>query len=531
MQRLLTALLCIAALALVAAGCGGSDDDDGGSSADLTEFAPADAPIFVEGAIKPEGDLKSSLEAILERFPEGDTVGAKLIEELNASAKESGSETTYEDDIEPWLGERAAFYATGFDTRPSEDVIEGTETEVTEGAVIVETTDDDEAREKIAEFAAEEGPVEDAEHNGVSYVITEAKTPGEFTAAAVVEGAAILGTEQGLENSIDAQADGDNLSSQAEYASFREERGDLLISAFADVGAILDAVPATPEFTEQNREAFKKAYGSFTEQPVIFGAEVTDDQATFDFQGGTSPFLATGASELLDAGFADSWAAFAVPDIGKTFSGAFDQFASAGLPPAELNQANAQLQRQFGFTLDDLGGLGDIAAFAAGESIVDLQVGALVEIPDAGTRNRLLGAMQKAIQSSGGAKVTPLNIQGADSGFSVQVPELPVPINVAAAGDRVAIGAGPATQALISGEGGLTQSAAFEAAEEAVGDGADLSFLVEMEPIVELVQSTGEDDADFQEAKPYLEAFDLFAAGGQVDGDITTQRFVVRFSD
>lgn len=203
LSRCAQALLCVAAQARVAAGCGG-DDDGGGSSADLTEFAPADAPLFVEGAIKPEGDLKSSLEAILERFPEGDTVGTKLIDELNASAKEDGS---------------------------------------------------------------------------------------------------------------DAQTDGDNISGRAEYASFREGRGDLLLSAYADVGAI------------------------------------------------------------------------------------------------------------------------------------------------------------------------------------------------------------------------LTESSGFQAAEEAVGDGADLAFLVEMEPIVDLVESTGEDDADFQEAKPYLEAFDLSAAGGQVDGDTTTQRFVVRFSD
>jgi hypothetical protein len=530
LNRCIQALLCIAALALVAAGCSG-DDDGGGSGADLTEFAPADAPLFVEGAIKPEGDLKSSLEAILDRFPEGDTVGSRLIDELNESAKEDGRDVTYEDDIEPWLGERAAFYATGFESGASEDSFEGSETEVSKGAVIVETTDDDEARERIAEFAAEEGPVEDAEYNGVSYIITEAETPGDFTAAAVVDGAAILGTEQGLKDSIDAQADADNLSGQAEYASFREDRGDLLLSAYADVGAILDAVPATAGFTKQDREAFKKAYGSFTEQPVMFGAEVSEDQASFDFQGGASPFLATGATDLLDAGFADSWAAFAVPDIGKALSGALDQFAAAGLPPAELNQANAQLQSQFGFTLDDLGGLGDIAAFAAGESIVDLQVGALVEIPDAGTRNRLIGGMQKAIRSAPGARVAPLQLEGADGGFSVQVPGLPVPINVATSGDRVAIGAGPATQALLSGDGGLTESSAFQTAEEAVGDGADLSFLVEMEPIVDLVESTGADDADFQEAKPYLEAFDLFAAGVQVDGDTTTQRFVVPFSD
>ena len=52
-----------------------------------------------------------------------------------------------------------------------------------------------------------------------------------------------------------------------------------------------------------------------------------------------------------------------------------------------------------------------------------------------------------------------------------------------------------------------------------------------MDPIVDLVESTGQDDADFQEAKPYLEAFDLFASGIESSGETETQRFVVRFSD
>ena len=71
----------------------------------------------------------------------------------------------------------------------------------------------------------------------------------------------------------------------------------------------------------------------------------------------------------------------------------------------------------------------------------------------------------------------------------------------------------------------------YEAASEALGEGSSLALLVEMEPIVDLVESTGQDDADFQEAKPYLEAFDLFASGIESSGETETQRFVVRFSD
>ena len=122
-------------------------------------------------------------------------------------------------------------------------------------------------------------------------------------------------------------------------------------------------------------------------------------------------------------------------------------------------------------------------------------------------------------------------MEGADTGFSVQVPDLPVPINVVATGDRVAIGAGPAAQSLLSGDGGLTGSESYEAATEALGDAGELAFLAEMAPIVSLVDSTGQADADFDQARPYLEAFDFFASGFDSSGGLTSQRFVVRFSD
>ena len=485
-------MLVLAAVALGAAGCG--DDEEAGGSSDLTKFAPADAPVFVEGAIRPEGELKDSIDAILERFPDGDTVGDELIKSINESAQEDSEDFTYEDDIEPWLGERAAFYATSFEvTPPSPD---------------------------------------DNSTTDLSYELSPEKdNPGDLAAAAVFDGVAVVGSEQGVKDTIDA-SQGNSLSSNSEYTEFREEReSNLFFSAYADVRALLEAIPPSPGFTAQQRNAILGAYGDFADKPVMFGAEVTEEQATFDFQGGELPFLPAGASELLDAGFADSWLAYAVPDLGRYFSQSLNQIGAAGLPQGQLNQVNRMLQSQLGFTLDDLDGVGDVAFFAAGESLVDLQVGGLFEVPDAATRNRLLVAISRAVQRSGAGKVTPLTVEGADSGFSIQVPQLPVPINVAGSGDRVAIGVGPAAQSLLSGDGGLTGSASYEAALDALGDDNSLALLVEMEPIVDLVDSTGQSDSDFEEARPYLEAFDFFASGFQSSGGLTTTRFVVRFSD
>ncbi len=525
----MTSTLAVAACAAFAAGCGGDDDD--GSSTDLTQFAPADAPVFVEGSIRPEGDLKESIDSILERFPDGDQVGDELIKAIDESAREDGQDFTYEDDIEPWLGERAAFYATSFEVNPTSDD-DDSPTDLSDGAFIAETTDEDEARESIRSLAEGEGEVTEREYNGVTYELSpDDDNPGELAAAAVFDGVAVAGSEQGVKDAIDA-SQGESLSGNTGYTEFREQRGsDLLFSAYADVGALLDAIPPSPGFSAKQRDAIKNAYGSFTEQPVLFGAEVTADQATFDFQGGETPFGGAGASELLETGFAESWFAAAIPDLGESFSKSFKQIASAGIPQQQVNQIDSMLQRQLGFSLDDVEGIGDVAVFASGESLVELQVGGLFEVPDAATRTRLLEAISRAAQRSGAGKVTPLTVEGADQGFSIQVPDLPVPINVAASGDRVAIGAGPAAQALLSGDGGLTGSQGYEAASEALGEGSSLALLVEMEPIVDLVESTGQDDADFQEAKPYLEAFDLFASGIESSGETETQRFVVRFSD
>ena len=519
-----TKLLACGALAaaVAAAGCG----DEDGAATDLTGFAPADAVVFAEGAIKPEGDRKDSVEAILERFPNGDQVGSRLVEELNSSIKEDGSDATYEDDIEPWLGETAAFFATSFSAGDDGD------NELEQGAFIVETTDEDQAREKIREFAEEEGgPVEEQEYEGISYDLSEDDS-GDPIAAGVFDGVAVVGTERGFKDAVDAAA-GESLSTESSYADFRDGLGDELMgSLYADGQGILDAIPASPGFSQQQRRQLRRTYGQYLEEPILGALAVTDDQATLEFSAAaTEAGIGAGqASPLLESGFADSWAASAIPDIGRSFGTAFSQAASQ-LPRAEINQVNSQLQRQLGFSLDDISDIGDAAFFAAGESITELQVGGLFEVPDADARDRLLDAIRTGVQRSGQGRIEPLNVEGADDGFAIRLPDLPVPINVAAAGERVAVGVGPSTTALLSGDGGLTDSESFQSATEAVGEGSALNLLVEFAPIVALVESTGQDDADFAEAREYLDAMEFVAVGTEQDGDRASSRFVVNFSD
>jgi hypothetical protein len=308
LQRALTILICAGVLVLALSGCGG--DASAESSSDLTEFAPADSLLFVEGAIKPEGDLKNSIESVLGRFPDGDQVGGRLIDELNASAKEAGSEFTYEDDIEPWLGERAAFFATGFELKPPTGNGggvggQGGETELSAGALLVNTTDEEEAEDKIRQAAEEEeGTVEEREYEGVSYDLFEDSSSGDMTATAVVDGVAVIGTEQGLKDAVDANG-GESLSGQAEYAEFREQRGsDLFGSLFADGRAILDGIPDSPGFGAPERQSFSETYGALLDEPIMAALEVDDSQLSLDYSAAATEFTTATQSPLLDAGFA-----------------------------------------------------------------------------------------------------------------------------------------------------------------------------------------------------------------------------------
>ena len=77
----------------------------------------------------------------------------------------------------------------------------------------------------------------------------------------------------------------------------------------------------------------------------------------------------------------------------------------------------------------------------------------------------------------------------------------------------------------------LADSDTFQAAEDDLGDGLTPSFFVNFAPILDLVDSTGQTDADIESARPYLNALDFLIGGSKVDGDRSVAGFTLGVQD
>ena len=74
---------------------------------------PARAAFYGEATLKPEGEQKEAVDAILAKFPGGGEAGDKLKELIDKALRESDAPVSFTKDIEPWLGDEAAFFASG----------------------------------------------------------------------------------------------------------------------------------------------------------------------------------------------------------------------------------------------------------------------------------------------------------------------------------------------------------------------------------------------------------------------------------
>ena len=108
MRKLTLVLAALSIAALAAVGCG---KDEAPSSA--SSLAPATSVLYGEVTLKPEGDQKEAVDTIVSKFPGQGSAGDRIQELVDKALKESDSGISYKDDIEPWLGDEAAFFVTG----------------------------------------------------------------------------------------------------------------------------------------------------------------------------------------------------------------------------------------------------------------------------------------------------------------------------------------------------------------------------------------------------------------------------------
>ena len=506
--------LALISLALLAAGCGGSSASGGD---DPASAVPADAAFYAEATVRPEGDLRDDALAAAGKLLRTQDPQAEIDELVaKAFAESEDPKVDYKKDIAPWLGEKVAIWGA-VPANAEEDF---------RGAVVATVTDEDEAQ------AAIDRAVEDSDktfsartYKDVDY---RASTDG---AAGLVEGFAVFGTEAELKRTVDA-VKGDGLGSDDRFETAMDGlEDDRLGSFYVDVERLLDAaMRQDPEAAAQLEQA--KRIIAFDKIGAVAGAFMADGErlvvdATAQvpedaFPAGLGALVSGGATPLLGELPGDSWLAFGVPELGPALKGVYEQVAGA-LGGAAIEN---QLRQELGLDLqqDVFSWIGDIAVFARGTTEDSVDGGVVIEVTDAGKAESAFGKLVGLAQSRGDVPAKPVKISGAEAAFEAAAPGAPKPVVAARSDERVVIAFGreAAADALGGGER-LADGETYDAAKSVLGD-VEPGFLVSMPAILELLQASGEADADFEKAEPYLEAFGVVAGGSSRDGDTARSR-------
>jgi Protein of unknown function (DUF3352) len=503
MRKLLATVAVLTMPVLAGAGCGNQDEAASGAS----ELVPAGAVVYGEANLMPEGDQKRSVEAILAKFPGGGQAGDKLKELIEKGLRESSPSTSFERDIEPWLGDEAAFFVTDFIAPAGKGA----------NALLVATDDEDAALKALEKTA--EGEVTHKSYNGVDYLQDQSD---ETNTAAVFDGFVVAGTEPGVKAAIDASNDGPTLSDDDGYKNSLEK------AAEDRLGLIWVDVPEIVKKAEQTGAgALPESFKRSVDEPLVATVDADDDGVTVESAVGKDVADSFGGilghgSELLDELPADSWAALAQDSLGRVIDIYVDAFAGMAGGRDAIQQ---QFQAATGLDLqrDVIDWMGNFGVFVRGTSVSALNGALVIETTDEAASGRFIAALERLAKSQitgPGDSVGPLRAPGGGEGFTVSSSDVPKPVHVFQRNGRVVFAYGDeAASDGAEARDKLGDSPDFSAARDSLGD-YDVSFFVLVQPILDLVDSTaGGSDPDWRKAKPYLEPLNALVAGTSGDGD------------
>ena len=497
MRKLLVTLAVLSIAALVAIGCG----KDGQAASGASELVPAGSLMYGEATLKPEGDQKEAIDAILAKFPGGGQAGDKLNDLIEKGLRESDAPVSFNEDIEPWLGDEAAFFIAS---------IGRTGQDPQSAAGLIATDDEDEARAALEKSA--EGKLTKKHYKDVEYLSDESGEVG-----AVFDGYLVLGTEAGVKAVIDTSKGGKKLSEDESYKNALDAAADDRLGFF---------YMNSPELLRSLRESgtpLPDSLGKFFEEPLVATLDADKDGVTFE---GTIPeeigraSLFGQASDLVEELPGDSWLGMAQTDFGKLVDFYVDAFAGVAGGRDAIEQ---QLKAATGLDLqkDVIDWMGDFGVFVRGTSVSDLDGALIIETKDEAASDRFIAALGRLARTQGeGVQIGPLDAPGGGKGFTARGSDIPKPIHAFQKDGKVVFAYGDAAASdAVSPADKLGDAADYTAARDSLGD-YDVSFFLLMQPILDLVESTGTaTDADWQKAKPYLEPLNALVGGTSGDGD------------
>jgi len=489
-------VVLLAVLALLIAGCGG-DGDSAGSG--LAELAPPQSVVFVEGELRPEGKLKSNVDAVARRVAGVDDLGELIVSELEDSARDDGESFEYERDLEPWLGERGA---VAFERLEADD-------ELSEPIILVESTDTAATQEAIDRLDSSDEPEPKVGIVGDTLVIADKRT---FKA-------------------VVAASEGDSLAGEAlfeETFALAPEGG--FADAYVDVGTLIRQ--GDVDVDEQVEKGLQEggvelgsaaALVSLTPGSDQVEIEVRSDLSETDVRAGEAP-------QLLGSLPGRSFAALAFSGFGEQLQRVIDELDREGIeesvPPGQLKSSLEEV----GIDLDAIAGsIQDAGIFAVGETKAALG-GALVLTTTGSQASDAISSLGLLVRGAGAPGVTALG--GSLEGFLVREPQElgPKPLVVATRDDRIAIGYGlPAVRMALAGGSGetLSDNPAYDDAVASLGSTPVIGFAdgpASLELADALIPAS---DTDFEQAKRFLRSIRFLALGSGPETDPATLKLIV----
>ena len=483
-------------LAVPLAGCGAS------GTAEPAQIAPASSLVYGEATLKPEGDQKGAVDALMRKFPGGGQGGIAALFDKGFSKSKSG--LSYKEDIKPWLGDTAAFFGAGV----------GKNGQLSAGAALIATTDEQAAMDAVEKAA--KGKARDATYKDVEYKRLE-----RGSAAGIVEGNLVIGTERGFKVAVDG-TEGDKGTPLGDSETYNKA----LEGAPSDRLAFMYV--NGPRFADATRGTLGGAAAAplsrLLKEPYIVTADADPDAVEISSTLPPSlsrtflPIFGQG-SDIIESLPGDAWGALGQPELGKTLDSYIDLFAASvggrGVIEQQVRQATGlDLKR------DITGWMGDFGAFVRGTKTALLNGALVIETSDAAASQRALKVLQRQLSRSGDARVGRLTAPGGGDGFTVQDSDAPKPVHVLEREDRVVVAYGDEAAAdAVKADEPLSDAPGFDTAAGSLGDGYEVSTYVDMKPIVALAEASGAgSDADWREAKAYLDAIGAIVGGTKEEG-------------
>jgi hypothetical protein len=409
-----------------------------GTGSQPAEALPGSTLGYVSIDLDPSGSQKIEAIRTLRKFPAfreqvglqtDDDVRRKIFDEIQKEAHCAGLD--YADDIEPWLGDRAAVAAveTGGQTPAP--------------VVVVQVTDDGKAEEGLATLAS----------------CATNDSPG--AGWAISNGWAVLAETDKVAERVIADADAAPLSEDADFKRWSDEVGDpgiVTMYAAPEAGAYLAqnldrmgslgaqgaAMTPTGDRSEALKD-FRGAAGTVRFKDGALELELAADAAAT----GKSAYAGNHGDDVLATLPADTAAALGVGFSEGWFTDVAEQLASYSGGEMSTEQFLSMLSEQSGLDLpaDAETLAGESMAVAVGsdldpETLVNSSDGS--DVPVAAKVKGDVDAIEAVLDK----------VRGTMGGA-------PTPIDSDSRGDVVAVGPNPEYRRSVLGDGGLGRSEAF----------------------------------------------------------------------